>query len=81
MVGAGGVIFCPDNQIGKQYFWDLSIVSNNQNEFLALSQGLEIAIENKFFKILAFGNSIIVILQVWKTRKPTPILQRIALQI
>lgn len=76
-----GLSFAPMNK-QRQYAWGLGIATNIQAEYLALWQGLELAIARKISKNMVFGDSMIVIQQVWEARASQksvtfPILPRI----
>lgn len=80
----GRVILCPNEQRELQYAWGLGITANNQAEYLALWQGLELDIARKIHRLMVFGDSMIVIQQITKLKEKCsvyspPVMQRISL--
>ena len=55
--GAGGIIFDPEGNIVLTYAWGLGRKTNNEDEWLALFFGLELAKQLKITKINVLGDS------------------------
>lgn len=68
--GAGRVIFLSDEEREIQYAHGLGTSTNNQAEYLALWQGLELALSKEIRHLMVFGDSVIVIQQVSKFKPP-----------
>ena len=54
---AGGILLDPGGNIEQSYAWGLGIRTNNEAEWLALLQGLQILRAKKYRKVLIFGDS------------------------
>lgn len=61
VVGAVGMLLCLNKKIEVQYAWGICIAINNQVEFIAPLNGLDMEIEKKILKFMIFGDSLIVI--------------------
>ena len=55
--GAGGVILDPRGQTVKTFAWGLGHKTNNEGEWLALLQGLEMLDKRIISSLLVFGDS------------------------
>lgn len=82
----GGVIFCIDEEIEMLFARGLGMSTNNQEKFLDLWQGLEIAIARWIQHLIVFDGSMIVIQQIHKIKEISendlsPLILRINLQI
>ena len=66
--GAGGVIIHPNKENEIQYAWGLGSLTNNQVEYLALSEGLELVINKGIKRMALLGDLMIVIRQVLKLK-------------
>ena len=56
MAGAGGIILDPGGQIEQTFAWGLGTGSNNEAEWLALLQGLQLLQDKNYQKVLIFGD-------------------------
>ena len=57
MAGAGGILLDPGGQIEQTFAWGLGTRTNNEAEWLALLQGLQLLQEKQYQKVLIFGDS------------------------
>ena len=57
MVGAGGILLDPGGNIEQSFSWGLGNITNNEAEWLALLQGLQILQAKNYRKVLIFGDS------------------------
>ena len=57
MAGAGGILLDPGGQTEKTFAWGLGHKTNNEAEWMALLQGLEILDTIDSSKIAVFGDS------------------------
>ena len=57
MAGAGGVLLDPGGNIEHSFAWGLGNKTNNEAEWLALLQGLQILQAKSYRKVLLFGDS------------------------
>ena len=57
MGGAEGILLDPGGQIEQTFAWGLGTRTNNEAEWLALLQGLQILQDKKYQKVLIFGDS------------------------
>ena len=57
MAGAGGILLEPGGQIEHTFAWGLGTRTNNEAEWLALLQGLQLLQEKQYQKVLIFGDS------------------------
>ena len=62
--GAGGSIFNPRGQTIKYFAWGLGNKTNNEAEWMALFQGLEMLDKRTISNMLVFGDSRHVILKM-----------------
>lgn len=67
-VRAGGVILHPDEEVKMQFAWGLGNWTDNQANFLALWQGLEIAIARWIQHLVVYGDSMIFIQKIHKIK-------------
>ena len=61
MAGAGGILLDPGGNIEQSFAWGLGNRTNNEAEWLALLQGLQILQAKNYRKVLIFGDSNYVI--------------------
>ena len=66
MAGVGGVYFNPKGSKLKEYAWEINKKLNNGVEWLALIKGLELARKDGIEELMVFGDSCMVIGEVWK---------------
>ena len=57
MVGAGGILLDPGGNIEQSFAWGLGNRTNNEAEWPALLQGLQILQAKNYRKVLIFGDS------------------------
>ena len=57
MAGAGGILLDPGGQIEQTFSWVLGTRTNNEAEWLALLQGLQMLQAKNYRKLLIFGDS------------------------
>ena len=57
VAGAGGILLDPGGQMVETFTWGLGVRTNNEAEWLALLQGLQILQEKPYSKVLIFGDS------------------------
>ena len=57
MEGAGGILLDPGGQIELNFAWGLGNRTNNEAEWLALLQGLQLLHSQNYRKVLIFGDS------------------------
>ena len=57
LAGAGGVLLDPGGNIEHSFAWGLGNKTNNEAEWLALLQGLQILQAKSYRKVLLFGDS------------------------
>ena len=57
MAGAGGILLDPGGHIELKFSWGLGNRTNNEAEWLALLQGLQLLHSQKYWKVLIFGDS------------------------
>ena len=57
MAGAGGVLLDPGGNIEQSFAWGLGNRTNNEAEWLALLQGLQMLRAKNYRKVLIFGDS------------------------
>ena len=57
MEGVGGVLLNPGGNIEQSFAWGLGNRTNNEAEWLALLQGLQILQAKNYRKVLIFGDS------------------------
>ena len=57
MAGAGGILLDPGGQVEQRFAWGLGNRTNNEAEWMALLQGLQLIRNKKFRKVLIFGDS------------------------
>ena len=57
MAGAGGILLDPGGQIEQTFAWGLGTRTNNEAEWLALLQGLQLLQGKNYHKVLIFGDS------------------------
>ena len=57
VAGVGGILLDPGGQIELTFAWGLGHRTNNQDEWLALLQGMEILANTDLSKIAIFGDS------------------------
>ena len=57
VAGAGGILLDPRGQTGKTFAWELGHKMNNEAEWMALLQGLEISDIITIPKLVVFGYS------------------------
>ena len=55
--GAGGILVDPGGQVEHRFAWGLGSRTNNEAEWLALLQGLQLIWTKKLQKVLVFGDS------------------------
>ena len=56
MAGAGGILLDPEGQTEKTFAWGLSHKTNNEAEWMALLQGLELLDTIDYSRIAIFGD-------------------------
>ena len=57
MAGVGGILVDPGGQVEQRFAWGLGSRTNNEAEWMALLQGLQLIREKKLRKVLIFGDS------------------------
>ena len=57
MAGAGGILLDPGGHIEQTFAWGLGHRTNNEAEWLALLQGLQLLQGKNYRKVLIFGDS------------------------
>ena len=57
MAGAGGILLDPGGHTKQSFAWGLGNRTNNEAEWLALLQGLQLLQAKKYRKVLIFGDS------------------------
>ena len=57
VAGAGGILLDPGGQIEQTFAWGLGTRSNNEAEWLALLQGLQLLQDKNYQKVMIFGDS------------------------
>ena len=57
VAGAGGILLDPGGQVEQSFAWGLGTRSNNEAEWMALLQGLQLLHAKKIRKVLIFGDS------------------------
>jgi len=57
VAGAGGILVDPGGQVEHRFAWGLGSRTNNEAEWLALLQGLQLIWTKKLQKVLVFGDS------------------------
>ena len=57
MAGAGGILLDPGGNIEQSFTWGLGNRTNNEAEWLALLQGLQILQAKNYRKVFIFGDS------------------------
>ena len=71
--GGGGIIFEPSGNPHLSYAWYLGHASNNQEEYLALWQGLNQARKLNIQKLTIFGDSRLIVKALYTKKMPTDI--------
>ena len=57
VAGAGGILLDPGGQVEQRFAWGLGSRTNNEAEWMALLQGLQLIWDKKLRKVLIFGDS------------------------
>ena len=57
VAGAGGILLDPGGNIEQSFSWGLGNRTNNEAEWLALLQGLQLLHAKNYWKVLIFGDS------------------------
>ena len=57
MAGAGGILLDPGGQVEQRFAWGLGSRTNNEAEWMALLQGIQLIRDKKLRKVLIFGDS------------------------
>ena len=57
VAGAGGILLDPGGQIAQTFAWGLGHMTNNETEWMALLQGMEILANTDLSRIAIFGDS------------------------
>ena len=57
MAGVGGILVDPGGQVEQRFAWGLGSRTNNEAEWMALLQGLQLIRDKKLRKVLIFRDS------------------------